>query len=228
MKDILIQLYSSLIVFYYHLFKLLQCDKAIIFKSKFKGIKFNTTILNQAKLKRTKIQIQGKNNSIILQQCHLEKTHIMIFGQNNQIHINPKVQINQTKIILRGNNCNITIGRSSTFGGAYMVCMGTNNSIVIGNECMFAENIEIWNSDSHPIYDSQGNITNPSSPIHIGNHVWCGKGCKILKGVTIGENAIIGMEALVTKDIAANTLNVGIPAHSVRNNINWDRCFISE
>ena len=106
--------------------------------------------------------------------------------------------------------------------------MGEHNSIIIGNECMFAEDIEIWNTDSHPILDYHGKLLNPSKPIHIGNHVWCGKHSKILKGVTIGDNAIIGMQSIVTKDIFPNTLNVGIPAKVIRENINWDRHFINK
>lgn len=137
------------------------------------------------------------------------------------------VQINLSEIVVRGNHCKIRIGQGSTFGSVYMVCMGENNSIIIGKECMFAENIEIWNTDSHPIFDAGGNIINPSMPINIGNHVWCGKGVKILKGVTIGDNAVIGMQALVTKNLPQNSLNAGIPAKTIREGINWDRNFIT-
>ena len=109
-------------------------------------------------------------------------------------------------------------------------CSGTGDFKAIRNKtgvfADVAEDIEIWNTDSHPIFDANGNITNISKPINIGNHVWCGKGSKILKGVSIGDNAVIGMQALVTKDIVGGTLNVGIPAKSIKENINWDRHFI--
>ena len=91
---------------------------------------------------------------------------------------------------------------------------------------MFSEDIDVWNSDSHPIFNAEGEVINPSRPIHIGNHVWVGKRVKILKGITIGDNAVIGMDSLVTKDIEPNTLNAGSPAVIVKRNINWERSFI--
>lgn len=46
----------------------------------------------------------------------------------------------------------------------------------------------------------------------IGNHVYLGAGCKIIGGIEIGENAVIGANAVVLKDIPANATAVGIPA----------------
>lgn len=52
--------------------------------------------------------------------------------------------------------------------------------------------------------------------IHIGKGVWIGSGAKILPGVSIGDNAIVGAGAVVTKDVEANTIVVGMPAKPVR------------
>ncbi|MDD5294606.1 MAG: acyltransferase, partial [Patescibacteria group bacterium] len=46
----------------------------------------------------------------------------------------------------------------------------------------------------------------------IGRDVWIGSGAKILAGVTIGDGAIIGANAVVTKDIPKNAIAVGVPA----------------
>ncbi len=54
------------------------------------------------------------------------------------------------------------------------------------------------------------------APIHIGKGVWIGSGAKILPGVSIGDNAIVGAGAVVTKDVEANTIVVGMPAKPVR------------
>lgn len=48
--------------------------------------------------------------------------------------------------------------------------------------------------------------------IKIGNNIWFGESCTILKGVTIGDNCIIGIGSIVTKDIPANSVAVGSPA----------------
>lgn len=228
MKGLLIQLCSLITTGIYNITnKSLHCLRSTIFLSKFIGVKHNAVTLCQATIKSSHITISGLQNNVEI-HGRLWRTGISINGNNNQIKISENAVLNSSQIIIRGNNCFLSIDKNTTFGSAYIVCMGEHNSITIGNECMFAENIEIWNTDSHPILDHHGKLLNPSKPIHIGNHVWCGKHSKILKGVTIGDNAIIGMQSIVTKNISPNTLNVGIPTKVIRENINWDRHFISE
>ena len=53
-------------------------------------------------------------------------------------------------------------------------------------------------------------------PISIGNRVWCGVNVTILAGVTIGDDVVIGAGAVVTEDIPANSIAVGVPAKRVR------------
>ncbi|RYG11419.1 MAG: sugar O-acetyltransferase [Chitinophagaceae bacterium] len=52
--------------------------------------------------------------------------------------------------------------------------------------------------------------------ITIGNDVWIGMGAKILPGVSIGDNAVIGAGAVVTKNVPANTVVAGVPAVVIR------------
>lgn len=60
------------------------------------------------------------------------------------------------------------------------------------------------------------NLYNDFLPSHgrvkIGNNVWFGESCTILKGVTIGDNCIIGLGSVVTKDIPSNSVAIGRPA----------------
>lgn len=53
-------------------------------------------------------------------------------------------------------------------------------------------------------------------PIHIGKNVWFGGDVKVLAGVTIGDNTIIGTGSIVTKDIPANVIAVGNPCKVIR------------
>jgi acetyltransferase-like isoleucine patch superfamily enzyme len=50
----------------------------------------------------------------------------------------------------------------------------------------------------------------------VGNNVWIGYGACILRGVTVGDNAIIGTSAVVTHDVPANAVVAGVPARLVR------------
>lgn len=56
----------------------------------------------------------------------------------------------------------------------------------------------------------------PPQPVHIGNHVWVGMNATIMKGVTIGDNAIIAAGALVTKDVPAGEIWGGVPARFIK------------
>lgn len=53
-------------------------------------------------------------------------------------------------------------------------------------------------------------------PIHIGKNVWLGGDVKILAGVSIGDNTIIGAGSIVTKDIPSNVVAVGNPCKVIR------------
>ncbi len=89
-------------------------------------------------------------------------------------------------------------------------------SIRIGDNCMFAANVYISDSDWHGIY----NRIRPfrcTKPVVLENNVWLGESVIVNKGVTIGENAVIGAGAVVTKDIPANAIAAGNPARVIKN-----------
>jgi len=54
------------------------------------------------------------------------------------------------------------------------------------------------------------------SPVTIGKNVWIGRGVAVLAGVTIGDHSVIGANAVVTKDIPAHSVAVGIPARVIK------------
>ena len=59
-------------------------------------------------------------------------------------------------------------------------------------------------------------ITPPSRPIIVGDNVWIGTRAIILPGVTIGDGAVIGAGAVVTKDVPARSVAAGNPARILR------------
>ena len=90
---------------------------------------------------------------------------------------------------------------------------------------MFAERIEIWASDTHPIY-KDGQIINPSQPIYIGEHVWVGTNVTILKGSTLNDGCIIGMGSLVKGEVPSRVVYAGNPARVLREDVEWDKSTI--
>lgn len=87
--------------------------------------------------------------------------------------------------------------------------------IRIGDNCMIAQECILSDSDWHGLY----NRTRPfrcTAAITLGENVWLGARTIVGKGVTIGENSVIGAGSVVTKDIPANVVAAGNPAHIVK------------
>ena len=84
--------------------------------------------------------------------------------------------------------------------------------ITIEDDVMIAANVQLL-SNNHDEYDRQ---VLTCKPIHIKKGAWIGAGASILPGVTIGENAIVGAGAIVTKDVGDCEVAVGIPARVVK------------
>ena len=70
-------------------------------------------------------------------------------------------------------------------------------------------------SEGHPLNPEERHSIVPK-PIHIKKNAWIGAGATILQGVTIGENAVVAAGAVVTTDVADNTVVGGIPAKVIR------------
>ncbi|HIX89944.1 MAG TPA: sugar O-acetyltransferase [Candidatus Agathobaculum pullicola] len=82
--------------------------------------------------------------------------------------------------------------------------------VFIGPNCCFS-------TAGHPLDTAQRNAgLEYAKPITIGNNVWIGMGVQVLPGVTIGDNVVIGAGSVVTKDIPAGVLAVGVPCRPVR------------
>ena len=72
-------------------------------------------------------------------------------------------------------------------------------------------------SDGHFLKSDMRNTLNPPSmQVHIKQNVFLGDNVTVLKGVTIGENSVIGNGSIVTKDIPENTIAGGIPAKVIK------------
>ena len=100
----------------------------------------------------------------------------------------------------------VTIGDNVFFNNFCTVC--ALNEIVIGDGTIFGENIKIYDhnhkySDPSIPIKQQGYST---APIHIGKHCWIGSNVIILKGVTIGDNSVIGAGCVIYKDVPANSV----------------------
>ena len=90
-----------------------------------------------------------------------------------------------------------------------------HGGVTIGDDCQIGHNV-VFATLNHGLAPKDRKITYPA-PIVLGKNVWIGSNATILQGVTIGDNAIVAAGAVVTKDVAANTVVGGVPAKFIRN-----------
>jgi acetyltransferase-like isoleucine patch superfamily enzyme len=181
----------------------------------------NTIKITGAKTSKSIFQITGTGNSIISEAELIEESQIVINGQNNSLKIAKGVKLRKANIIIRGSNCHITIGSGTTFGGVRIVNVGTDNLVEIGENCLFSDQIEIWASDTHSIFNEDNQKINKEQPVFIGDNVWVGSRVIILKGIEISDGAIIGMGTIVSRNIPSKTISVGIPNKVIKENVRW-------
>ena len=103
--------------------------------------------------------------------------------------------------------------------------ISASDEIVIGDGVMMANGTYVTDSDWHTIYDRTQRDEQPY-PVRIGNNVWLGDNCTVLKGVSIGENSVVAARAVVTKDVPANVVVAGNPARVVKK-LDPERGFIT-
>ncbi len=94
-----------------------------------------------------------------------------------------------------------------------------SKTVRIGRHTMIGPNCVITDSDFHAPWPPEARRTAPGferdADVRIGEQVWIGMGCLILKGVTVGDGAMIGAGSVVTRDVPAGCLAAGVPARVI-------------
>ena len=129
------------------------------------------------------------------------------FQKNNVLYHYP---INHDRLVI-GKFCSIACGAKFLFTSA-------NHTLRSLSTYTFPIFFEEWGLDKKCVanaWDNKGDIV-------IGNDVWIGYEAVILSGVTVGDGAIIGARAVVTKDVPPYAIVVGVPAKIIRKRFDED------
>jgi acetyltransferase-like isoleucine patch superfamily enzyme len=90
--------------------------------------------------------------------------------------------------------------------------------VSIGRECIVADRVMLIDFD-HGVVEVERPIRLQGiykRDVRVGHNVWMGYGACLLRGVTVGDNAVIGTSTVVTKDVPANAVVAGVPAKLLR------------
>ena len=138
--------------------------------------------------------------------CMRENSKLMVEGDFN-IYSGAKIYVNRGAIL--------------SFGSGYInhnLNLSCYAKIEVGNNVAISENVVIRDSDNHQLVNNSKPIT---KPIKIGNNVFIGMNVIILKGVEVGDGAVIAAGSVVNRDVPPNTLVGGVPAKILKSSINW-------
>lgn len=128
---------------------------------------------------------------------------IIINGEDAKVCIGKRA-VARDNVIFRVENGKLKIGDKCFFNGNVSItCI---DEVSIGNGCQFANNLVIVDHDHNYKAQGEGDKTLVSSPVKIGNNVWIGANCTVLRGSVIGDNAVIAAGSVVMGTIPENTL----------------------
>lgn len=125
-----------------------------------------------------------------------------------------KISIGKEGKIIFGNNFRMSAESS----------LASRKGITFGDNCLVSWDTLIIDTDYHKIYDEDGKQLNENREILIGNNVWIGCRCLILKGAKIPSGCVIGANSVVNaRELSGeNKIFGGQPVKELKNNITWE------
>lgn len=136
---------------------------------------------------------------------------VNFFGKANIGH-GSKISVGALGVLSLGNNFNVT---AETAIVAHL-------NISFGNDCLLSWETLVMDTDFHSIRIASGEQINNPSPIVVGDSVWIGCKCLILKGAIIPNGSIIGANTLVNKKLEdENAMYAGNPVVKLKDKITW-------
>lgn len=159
----------------------------------------------------------GKDSRVNYWRIRASKDGILKVGSQSLI---------RSEFVFERPNVEIVIGDRTFIGrGLFTIA----ERLEVGNDVMISWGVTISDHNSHSLKFSEraNDVVNALAgvkywdaikvaPVRIENKVWLGFGCSILKGVTIGEGAIVAANSVVTKDVDPWTIVAGNPAKLIR------------
>jgi acetyltransferase-like isoleucine patch superfamily enzyme len=117
---------------------------------------------------------------------------------------------------IRAHEGEVRIGAKSVLGQECTI--SSFQHVSIGRECIVADRVMLIDFD-HGMVEAERPIREQGiykRDVRIGHNVWIGYGASFLRGVTVGNNAVVGTYTVVNKDVPANAVVAGVPVRVLR------------
>jgi acetyltransferase-like isoleucine patch superfamily enzyme len=117
---------------------------------------------------------------------------------------------------VRAHEGEVRIGAKSVLGQECTI--SAFQHISIGRECIVADRVMLIDFD-HGVVEVERPVRMQGiykRDVRVGHNVWIGYGASFLRGVTVGDNAVVGTYAVVTRDVPQNAVVAGVPAKILR------------
>ena len=167
-----------------------------------------------------KALILNDNSKVLIgygQSFGLGGTTYWKMGKKGKIIFNGNARIGRgTQIIADGE---ISFGKDFYCNANCIINCGRR--IVFGDNCLIGWNVEIIDGDGHKVFHS-GIKSEEYKEIRIGDHVWLGSNCMLLKGCKVANDSIIAAKACVTKSFSESNVIIGNNRIIVED-ITWER-----
>ena len=94
--------------------------------------------------------------------------------------------------------------------------------ITFGNDCLMAWDVLVMDTDEHPLYNKENERINPDKPIIVGNHVWIGCKCVLLKGAKIPNDTVLAAGTLLKSAFTGEEQVIGgNPPSILKRDVHW-------
>lgn len=117
---------------------------------------------------------------------------------------------------IRAHEGEVSIGAKTVIGQECTI--SAFQHVSIGRECVVADRVMLIDFD-HGVVDVERPVRLQGiykRDVRVGHNVWIGYGACLLRGVTVGDNAVIGTSSVVTADVPDNAVCAGVPARVLR------------
>ena len=95
--------------------------------------------------------------------------------------------------------------------------------ITFGDDCLLAWDVLVMDTDEHPLFDKDNERINPDKPIVVGNHVWIGCKCVLLKGAEVPNDTVLAAGTLLKSAFAGeNQVIGGNPPSILKRDVRWE------